>query len=153
MCSRRLGRRVAPRYRLCPKCKYRYERVKKKCPSCAAPRPKKRVAKHAETLRDHDYDYYYAEAQKIHGITKEQCCVCGRLPSTIKKLDREHGHKVGDPAYGKPRGITCSQCNMLMKFTQLDAHRARLIYEYLQRVHDYYTKPEGQVGSSKADSP
>ena len=132
---------MAPKYRLCPKCKYRYEKIKQKCPSCAAPRPKKRVRGHAVALQN-DYEHFLEAAKAIHGITDESCCVCRKPKPENRRHDREHGHKTGDPAYGKPRGIACSKCNMLMKFTELDAHRAKLIYEYLQRVDDWYRKQE-----------
>lgn len=139
---------MAPKYRLCPRCRYRYERIKQKCPNCSASRPKKRVPKHAETLRDDTYEDYLEVARLVHGVTDESCCVCRKPRAKERRHDREHGHKRGDPAYGKPRGIACSKCNMLMKFTELDMHRAKLIYEYLARVHNYYitstnTKPEG----------
>ena len=128
------------KYRLCPKCKYRYERVKKKCPSCGKARPKKRVPKHAETLRDHSYEFYCEVAEILHGVTDERCCVCGKPRKDNRKHDRDHDHRSGNP-----RGLACPQCNMLMKFTQLDAARSRQITAYLERAEKYpqfFTKPK-----------
>ena len=36
----------------------------------------------------------------------EHCAICGRLPSTNRRLDRDHCH-----ASGKPRGLLCVRCN------------------------------------------
>ena len=131
---------MAAKYRLCPKCKYRYEKVKKKCPSCGKARPKKRVPKHAITLRDHNYDYYREVSEKLHGVTDESCNVCRKPKPETRRHDRDHDHRSGNP-----RGLACSKCNMLMKFTELDAHRAQLIADYLKRAEQYpdvFTKPE-----------
>ena len=141
---------MAPSYRLC-RCGFRYERRKKKCPSCGKPAPKKRVPKHARTLQIHDYDYYKGVSKVLHGIEDESCNVC-RKPRGERNLDRDHDHVTGNP-----RGLVCPLDNMLMKFTQLNAHRAQLIADYLKRAEAYereavrraiekqVTKPEGQV--------
>ena len=127
---------MAPKYRLCPKCKYRYERIKKKCPNCDAKRPKKRVPAHAETLRDHSYEYYVGVSSDIHGVADESCCVCRKPKSEARRHDRDHDHITGNP-----RGLACHLCNRMMP-RQMDAHRAQLIANYLKRVETYYTKPE-----------
>ena len=132
---------MAPKYRLCPKCKYRYERIKQKCPNCAAARPKKRVPKHAETLRDHTYEHYVEISRLIHGVTDESCCAC-RRPKGERRHDRDHDHKTGNP-----RGLACHRCNRSMPHW-MTAHHAQLIADYLKRVETYYTKPEGKSGSS-----
>ena len=144
---------MAARYRLCPKCKYRYERIKQKCPSCGKARPKRRVRGHAVALQGDNYESVFVKAaQEIHGVYDESCCVCGKPKPKDRRHDREHGHKVGDAAYAKARGIACSKCNMLMKFTELDAKRAWLIWQYLQRVEDFYTKPEDKRGAESQEA-
>ena len=138
---------MAAKYRLCPKCKYRYERIKKKCPSCGKARPKKRVPKHAETLRDDSYEHYVQISKEIHGNGDGTCDVCRRPPSPTRRHDRDHDHNTG-----QPRGLACPGihgCNRSMPHW-LTAHRAQLIADYLKRVENYYTtKPEGQVEEGK----
>lgn len=131
---------MAPKYRLCPKCKYRYERVKRKCPSCGKARPKKRVPKHAETLRDHSYEFYCQVAEVLHGVKDERCCVCGK-PRGERRHDRDHDHLTGFP-----RGLACVQCNRIMVH-RLTIERAEQIVGYLKRAEKYsehFTKPEGK---------
>lgn len=147
-CSRN-RRTVAPKYRLCPKCKYRYERIKKKCPSCAAPRPKKRVPKHAVTLRDHNYEHYLAVSKEIHGNGDESCDVC-RKPRSSNKNNRRHD-RDHDHVTGKPRGLACVTCNKLM-VRDLTLERARRIVAYYERVEKHYTKPEGQLEKGPDES-
>ena len=103
------------------------------------------MPKHAQTLQVHDYDYYREVSKVLHGIDDESCNVC-RKPRGERKLDRDHDHVTGNP-----RGLVCSLDNMLMKYTQLNAHRAQLIADYLARAEKYpekFTKPEGKSGSS-----
>ena len=135
---------MAPSNRLCA-CGYRYERRKRKCPSCGKAAPKKRVPKHAETLRDHTYEDYVEVSRLIHGVTDESCCVC-RRPKGHRKHDRDHDHKTGNP-----RGLCCHRCNRMMPHW-MTPHLAQLVANYLARVHNYYlmqehTKPEGPNGS------
>lgn len=135
---------MANRYRVCQKCHYRYEKIKQKCPSCGKARPKKRVPKHAQTLRDHSYEHYVAVSAEIHGVEDESCCVCRKPKSEGRKHDRDHDHLTGNP-----RGLACHKCNRLMPHW-MDAHRAQLVADYLKRVETYYqqpigvTKPEGK---------
>jgi hypothetical protein len=121
------------------RCGYRNERAKRKCLSCGKAKPKKRVPKHAETLRDDGYEHYVKVAEALHGVRDERCCVCGRPRSAERRHDRDHDHNTG-----KPRGLACVVCNKLMPH-QLTAERAELIAAYLRRAEKYsehFTKPE-----------
>jgi hypothetical protein len=115
---------------LCP-CGTRNERVKQKCTGegCNRRRPKRRVPRHAKTLRDDSYAVYVQVAQDVHGVTDESCCVCGRPRHESMKHHRDHDH-----VNGQPRGIVCFQCNQLMP-RLLTLERARLVVAYLERVH------------------
>lgn len=143
------------RYWTCPACGTRNERVKQKCSGegCKRSRPKRRVPKHAETLRDDSYAVYVEAASLIHGVTDESCCVCGKPRSQRRRHDRDHDHVTG-----RPRGLACPGnrgCNILMlpwitapvaraiaeaKVVrgELDAVRWVLIAAYLERVEAYY---------------
>ena len=124
------------RYWICGGCGVQHERTRQRC-GCGRARPKARVPEHARTLRDDSYEEYVRVAAAIHGVTDESCCVCGKPRSQERRHDRDHGHLKGDPAYGRPRGICCVSCNRLMP-RELDAARARLVFEYLARVEAYY---------------
>jgi hypothetical protein len=98
-------------------------------------RPKRRVPKHAHTLRDDPYELYVAVARDVHGVTDEACCVCGKPRSQERRHDRDHDHVTG-----QPRGLACggnSGCNALMPH-HLTLERARLIVAYLERVEAHY---------------
>ena len=143
------SRGVARSYWMCSGCGQRNERIKQRC-QCGRKRPKKRVARHAQTLRDHPYAYYVQVNREIHGVTDESCGVCGKPRSQERHHDRDHDHKTG-----KPRGLACGGnrgCNVLMLpwitsavalviATEVDepaASRWRLIGAYLERVEAYY---------------
>lgn len=138
---------MAPRWTLC-KCGARYERIKRKCPSCGKTRAKKRVPKHAQTLRDHSYEHYMEVSKAIHGVTDESCCVCRKPRSPERRHDRDHDHTTGNP-----RGLACHLCNRDMP-RWMTAHRAKLMYEYLTRVDQYYlTKPKEDECQDETPSP
>lgn len=133
-------------------CGERWPRTKQVC-TCGKRRPKKRVARHAQTLRDHSYAHYVQVNREIHGVTDESCGVCGKPRSQERHHDRDHDHKTG-----LPRGLACggnTGCNVLMLpwvtanvargigaakllDNAHDAHRWYLIAEYLERVQAYY---------------
>jgi ribosomal protein S26 len=117
-------------YVMCQKCRVRNERLggRRKCINCGSALPKRRVAKHAKTLRDDSYAVYVQVARDVHGVTDESCCVCGRPRHESMKHHRDHDHVTG-----QPRGIVCFQCNQLMP-RLLTVERARLILAYLERV-------------------
>ena len=141
----------ARKYWACPKCGYRNEgrtivcrnptyRVSNAVP-CDGRRPKRRVPKHARTLRDDSYETYREVNGRLHrgghgGEWDDECCgVCGKPPSTSRHMDRDHDHVTG-----KPRGLACpgnSGCNALMP-RQMTLERARLIVAYLERVEAHY---------------
>lgn len=151
---------------LCP-CGTRNERIKQKCsnPDCDRRRPKRRVARHALILRDAPYSHFRQMNETIHGAAHppewdaDDCGVCGRRPTDGRHNDRDHGHRRGDPAYGKARGLACggdTGCNVLMvpwvtaaaargiadaKLAAMepDAWRWELIAQYLGRVEVYYS--------------
>ena len=116
-------------------CGERWPRTKQVC-TCGKRRPKRRVPKHARTLRDDSYAAYTQAAAAIHGVTDESCCVCGRPRHESMRHHREHDHVTG-----LPRGIVCFQCNKLMP-RLLTVERARLIVAYLERVDAYYAAQE-----------
>ncbi len=111
-------------------CGERWPRTKQKC-VCGKRRPKRRVAKHARTLRDDSYDVYTRMAADAHGVTDESCCVCGRERHESMRHHRDHDH-----VSGLPRGIVCFQCNALMP-RLLTLPRARLIVAYLERAEAF----------------
>ena len=129
---------MPPRYWTCP-CGTRNERIKQKCAAdgCDRRRPKKRVAAHARTLRDDPYMVYERVNAELHAGAHggewdpDDCGVCGKKPSTVRHMDRDHDHVTG-----KPRGLACpgnTGCNALMP-RQLTLDRARAIVAYLERV-------------------
>ena len=123
-------------------CGTRNERIKQRCvnASCRKPRPKRRVPKHARTLRDDSYAVYEQISAAAHGVTDESCCVCGRPRHESMRHHRDHDHVTG-----LPRGIVCFQCNGLMP-RLLTLERARLIVAYLERANGYYLSalPSGE---------
>jgi ribosomal protein L37E len=123
------------------RCGYRNEPAKKKCANCGGPKPKKRVREHQKALRDVTYHDYLALTQEIHGVY-EECAVCGR-PRDFdgRRLDRDHDHTTGHPWSGKPRGLVCVTCNILMP-RGMTPEKAREIAAYLTRVEDFYSDEE-----------
>jgi hypothetical protein len=121
---------VARRYWSCRKCKHRNERTSsRKCAGCGGlTKPKSRVPKHAQTLRDDSYELYVEVARVLHGVSDESCCVCGRPKHDAARHHRDHDHVTG-----KPRGLACFQCNSLMP-RLLTLERARLVVAYLERA-------------------
>ncbi len=127
------------RYVMCPQCSFRNDRTggRRLCAVCKSALPKRRVPKHARTLRDDSYATYELVNDELHSAafngewTPDCCGVCGKPPSTARHMDRDHDHVTG-----RPRGLACpgnSGCNALMP-RQLTLERARLIVAYLERV-------------------
>jgi hypothetical protein len=121
---------------LCPKCGTRNVATKsRKCGGCQVlSRPRRRVPKHAQTLRDDSYDVYALLSQTIHGGENEACGVCGRPKPENRRNDRDHDHRTG-----KPRGLACVRCNReLLRHSTLE--EARKVVAYLERVEAHYAK-------------
>lgn len=122
------------RFWTCRKCSFRNERTaSRKCQGCGEQtKPKARVPKHAETLRDHSYDHYARLSRIIHGGEPEACAVCGKPKGDNRKHDRDHDHKTGNP-----RGLACVYCNREL-LRHADLEQARAVVRYLERVELFY---------------
>ena len=88
------------------RCGHRNLREHRKCRGCEKPKPKKRVPKHAEVLRDTPYEEYARLSVLIHGGELDHCAVCKKAPTKTRRFDRDHDHRLGIA-----RGIACSFCN------------------------------------------
>jgi hypothetical protein len=122
------------RYWTCRKCGHRNDRTaSRKCVGCGGlTKPKLRVPKHAETLRDTPYDRFAQLSVEIHGGEYEACGVCGKLKPETHKHDRDHDHREI-----RARGLACVRCNReLLRNTTLE--EARLVVAYLERVQAFY---------------
>jgi hypothetical protein len=117
------------------RCGYRNEPAKKKCANCGGPKPKKRVPKHRETLRDHDYEAYLGWNWEMHAA-REWCAICGRPPKS-RRLDRDHDH-----ATGNPRGLLCSRCNQRLERGGDTVEWLRAALTYVTEAHDYWDDEE-----------
>ena len=131
---------MARRYWSCRKCSHRNERTaSKRCTGCGEEtKPKKRVPKHAEVLRDTPYEAYAELSQLIHGGELHNCAVCGRAPTKVKRHDRDHDHRI----VGRARGIACSYCNRERLRGIAGVQEALLVAAYFRRVEDYYREEE-----------
>ncbi len=110
------------------RCGWREEYAKRKCTICQRARPKPRVPKHAETLRDDPYHVYQDTAIRVHGIADETCNICRKPRSQERRLDRDHDHKTG-----KPRGLLCHRCNRVL-VSWVTADWCREAAAYLDRA-------------------
>lgn len=81
------------------KCGFRNPGRRRKCMNCGKPRPPRRRPAHQAAL-----DASYQEFIAMNG--GERCAICGRVPSSRRRLDRDHCHRSG-----KPRGLLCARCN------------------------------------------
>lgn len=132
---------MARRYWSCRRCKHRNERTSsRKCQGCGElTKPKTRVPKHAETLRDTTYEQYETLSYEIHGRFTElgACGVCGRhRGESGRRHDRDHDHRTG-----LARGLACVRCNReLLRNSTLE--EARAVVAYLERVEAFYARAE-----------
>ena len=134
-----------PRRWLCPRpsCGHLNELrgTSRKCQGCGRmTRRKKRVPKHARTVRDDSYETYVAINRAIHtGPSRipdheESCGVCGKPRGENRRHDRDHDHRTG-----QPRGLACFHCNReLLRHATLE--QARQVVAYLERVEAFYAK-------------
>lgn len=122
----------------CRKCGHLNLRTaSRKCQGCGElTKPKRRVPKHAEVLRDTSYPDYALLSVLIHGGDKDACGVCGRPMGENRRHDRDHDHRTG-----KARGLACTRCNReLLRNSTLA--EARMVVEYLERVEAFYGERE-----------
>ena len=121
------------RYWTCSRCHQRWERTYTRCQTseCAGRKPKARVPKHAETLRDDSYDHYKEVAAVLHGVTDESCCVCGRARAQHRRHDRDHDHNTG-----RPRGLLCVRHNQMLD-SRTSPDELRGLAQYLERAARY----------------
>lgn len=130
---------VARKFVLCS-CGTRNDRAggRRKCASCAKPLPKRRVPKHALTLRDQTYYDYTDLNEEIHG-RGEACGICGRARPESRRHDRDHDHRTG-----LARGLACVRCNReLLRNSTLE--EARAVVAYLERVERFYARETASV--------
>lgn len=103
------------RHWTCRKCRTRHPRTKQICP-CGVRRPKTRKPKHAVAL-----DLPYEEWIARFG---DRCGICGREATPVRRLDRDHDHRTGEP-----RGLLCHRCNRaLPSFVTVEWLEAALRY-------------------------
>ena len=119
---------------LCPKCSTRNEHrtSSRKCGGCGGlTKPKRRVPKHAEVLRDVSFEKWAALSVQIHGGELYACGVCQRPMSETRRPDRDHDHLTG-----KARGLACVRCNReLLRHSTLE--EARAVVAYLERAEAF----------------
>jgi len=128
-----MARRAKP-YWSC-RCGYRNLREHRKCRGCDKAKPKKRVPKHAVVLRDSPYEEWVPLSVEIHGGEPHACGCCRRLPTKVKRHDRDHDHRTG-----KPRGLACSYCNRERLRGIANAEEARMVLAYFERYESYQTE-------------
>lgn len=123
---------MARRYWTCRKCGHRNLRTaSRRCDDCGEQtKPKARVPRHAQTLRDDSYELYKDVAVTLHGVDDESCCVlnCRKPRSQERRLDRDHDHKTG-----KPRGLLCVRHNKMLD-SRCTPAELRGLADYLERA-------------------
>lgn len=94
-------------------------RVQQLC-SCGRKRPKRRKPAHRRVLDQMPYENWVARFG-------ERCGICGREPSEVRRLDRDHDHRTG-----RPRGLLCHRCNRALP-SWVDANWLERALEYVRR--------------------
>lgn len=137
---------MARLYVTCTQCSHRNDRIggRRKCVKCGAPFPKRRIPRHARTLRDDSYERYVELNQAMHGeflSDPENCYVCDREKGENRRHDRDHDHRTG-----LPRGLACVRCNReLLRNSTLD--EARLVVAALERVEEWHMAGRAAVSA------
>jgi hypothetical protein len=109
------------RFWTCPKCRTRNARTRQRC-DCGRKRPAPRRPKHAEVL-DRPYEWWV----ETFG---DKCGICGRGPSELRRLDRDHDHRTG-----APRGLLCHFCNRRLG-NRRSSEWLRAAADYIDRALD-----------------
>src|SRR4051812_9108997 len=105
---------------------------KRKCVACGKPRPTRKRPAHMAAL-----DVPYDEYVELNG--GEWCGICGREPTPMRRLDRDHDHCTGEP-----RGLLCWSCNRQL--------RTWATVEWLLAAADYLKRHQGRnLGSGVQD--
>lgn len=102
------------------KCGHINPGVKRTCRVCGKPRPTRNVPAHLAVLAEMPYEQW---------VTRfgERCGICGRVPSTRRRLDRDHDHRSG-----QARGLLCARCNRALP-NWVTAQWLRAAADYLER--------------------
>lgn len=120
------------------RCGHRNEPTHRKCRGCGKQKPKRRVPKHAQVLRDTTYPDAALLSVVMHGGDKDACACCGR-PKDERNHDRDHDHRTG--AF---RGLLCWKCNReLLRGHTLETLRACVAY--LERVEAFNATRENEA--------
>ena len=141
-----LRKRTRP-YWTCRRCGFRNLRAHVKCRGivrdimglglsepCSGRRPKPRVPKHAEVLRDLRYDEAARLSQLIHGGELGACAYCRKPKPEGRRHDRDHDHHSGEF-----RGLACFHCNReKLRHHTLETMRAGV--GSFERVEAYYSE-------------
>lgn len=102
------------------KCGAHNESRRRKCYACGKAKPPKRQPAHRDALKQP-----YEAFQALNG--GDWCGICGKEPTPMRKLDRDHDHKTG-----RPRGLLCWACNRQLR-TWATVEWLRSAAEYLER--------------------
>lgn len=84
-------------------CRHVNSNRKQLCERCGGRRAKRRRPKHLVAL-----ELSYQDFIELNG--GEFCAICGRDPSSLRRLDRDHDHRTGEP-----RGLLCWACNSQLR--------------------------------------
>lgn len=103
------------------KCGHLNPRVKQKCQACGGPRPVRKAPGHLAVLSTMPYEEWIV-------LFGERCGICGRVPSSRRRLDRDHSH-----ASGQARGLLCARCNRALP-SWVTAPWLRAAADYLERT-------------------